>query len=662
MTSTAAAVTTRRPMIRRSRAQIHPYRVLFWSVAAIAGVLFLLDRHPFVLDAGDPELAGRSAAWDARGDILVVLSEEGIVAARAAGQWEGSWAWVDLVGQEVGPVATSDLSALDGERLQAFSTVIFTGSAAAHPAAAELVDELQAFASHGGVLALELPAGPLRSAFAADGQGGWRAPGRVTAVEGVDDATRDHLLRMPLMTRFMGSTRPPGDSETLLAMDGAPVVYTRRIGDGEVIIFDFDVGAQLTALQQGLPGPEGRVRPRRPGSPLRTFDLVASSELMSATVPYADVLEAWITHAVLGHRYPVFALWPFPNAARGALLVSHDARSIDGRPLWMSIHERSHDARTSTFLAAPSATPPDGFVPDDAEHIGHAALLWVLDPDDAGLRRRYGLLGIDPVVRPLTLVGQLEHLEAWLGDDADIRGVRVWDGRWTEDPTQPWRIMDAVELRYSVSYGPARGGPAGWLFGSCQPFTPLDSNGLPFRVQEVPACFVDPTSEDDLALMAEVLQSAAEHAWAVHLVTAADRFRDEPDMEGFDAWSGALRFAQRNDMWIGGAGELVRFRRERSGAELRVIGREVTRRDADGVPMAIEYTVEAETSTRGLALVVPESFGGLTLERVTRGARQAQLSALADRVDTDTTTYVGRVLHIINLNPGFTTVGLRYER
>lgn len=649
-------------MRSRRRGQIPPFRLLFWTVVVLVGAIALLDRYPVTLDAGDPEMPGRSATLTARGDLLVVLSEAEIVRASSSGRFAASWAWVDLVRSEIGPVSVVDIDTLDAEMLQSHRIVLMTASATATSRADGLVDELEAFATGGGILALELPAGRLRTAFAADGGGGWRTPSSITAVEGVPEDVAATVRDVPLMTRFMGSTRPLEQATTLLAMDGAPVIYARDRGDGQVVVFDFDLGAQLAAVQQGLAGPDGRVRPRRSGEPIRTWDLVATSQLMGTDVPSADLLERYVAHAVLGAREPVFALWPWPDAGRGALLTSHDARDVTGRPLWMSIHERDTGARSTTFVGAPTDEPPDDHVIDDEEFVGHAALLWVLDPDDADLHRGWGLFGIEPVRRPLTLVGQLDHLETWLGDDADIRGVRIRDGRWTESFTAPWRIMDAVELRYSVTYGPAPGSPPGYLFGTCQPFTPLDVNGLPFRVQEVPVCFRDPRTEAERELLEQALERAAAEAWSVHLLTGSDRFRDAPDMDGFDAWASALRFAESNDMWIGGAGELVRFWRERSAAELRVIGRNVDARDSEGRPRAVEYTVEVETSGRGLTLMVPSRIGELELARATRGTRQAQYTSMADAVTTEEVPWLGETIHLIPLNPGFTTVGLRYTR
>jgi hypothetical protein len=644
------------------RLQIHPLRAAFWLIAVMLGLGALLDRHPFELSAGNPEVVGRSEPIDARGEFLVVVSSAAIADANARGDFEASWAWADLIAQEVGPVALIEASNFAPERVQGRHTIIATRSACADPALAEHIAELDAFVANGGTLVLELPRDILRERFAADGAGGWREPTAITAVDGVPDAVAEAIRHVPVVTRFMGSTRPLEGATTHFAMDGAPVIYSRAAGAGRIVVFDFDVGAWIVSLQQGIAGPGHRVRARRDDRPILTSDLVATSSTFNTTVPGADLLERYIVHGVIGAVRPVVALSPFPAGTRGALLTSHDVGHIDGRPLWMSVHERSLEARSSTFVAAPPQPPVDGWVINDAEHVSHAALLWSLDPTDARLYRYWGVFGFNPLRQPLTLTGQLEQLEAWLGEEAQVRGVRIAGGRWTEDFTAPYRMMDAVELRYSVSYGPEDGGAAGFLFGTCQPFTPLDSSGLPFRVQEIPICFENPSSDEERALLTQTLQTASTDGWAVHLLTSADSFRRSPSMAEFDAWRDALAFAETNAMWVAGAGEYLRFQRDRAASDVHVASVEALSRDADGEPTSVRYVIEAETSARDMALLVPVVVGGLRLELLERGNATTQIRGVAGPVESTPFAWLGLEYQQVALNPGFTTIAARYER
>ena len=648
--------------LNRRSTSILSYRVFFWTLVACGLLLFLADKRPLVLSADDPASRGAWVNEESGGDIVVVLDPGTLVEAAERGRFARSWAWVDLVRQEIGPVATLRADELTPEALRPYRVAILTESAATSPALARRLTELQAFVGSGGILALELPSGPLREAFAADGSGGWRTPSAITAVNGTSDEAAETLRQMPMMTRFMGSTRPAEGATTLLAMDGAPVIYSRIVGRGQVVVFDFDVSAQLSAMQQGLPSDRMRVRPRQSGDPIRTSDLVASPALFGATIPWADVLERYIAHAVLGSEYPMFAFWPWPGTGKGAFITSHQSRHVSGRPLWMSIHERSSSARSTTFVAAPDPSRDRQNIADP-EFAGHAAMLWVLDPRQARLHQSWGLLGMEPVIQPLTLAAQRSHLTRALERISadDLHGVRIWDSRWQHTFTEPYRVMQAHGFRYSVSYGPSPGLPPGYLFGTCQPFQPVDSDGLPFALFEVPVCFEDPVSEQELELFGAVLRRAVEQYHAVHLMTSSDLFRERPDMAGFDAWRDALRFAEQSGMWVGGAGQLVDFRRRRSASDLRIAASAIEGRTADGRAQEMRFVLEIEAQSPDLTLMLPERVAGLTLRTVSRGAR-TQRGGAADSLETREVTYGGLPFQLLPVPTGFTTLTVFYGR
>ncbi len=646
--------------MRLRRRDIPPARAAYWTLFGVALLLAGLDRCPIKLDAGDPEAVGRQPVAAGRSDVALVVDPAEVARGVLPGA-RTSWAWVDILQQEVGPYNLLDVTEVSAESLQSHRFAIVSASASQGSLDAR-VGLFRDFVSGGGTLLVEVPAGALRAEMGADGAGGWRVPGAVTAVVGTSSAEADALRRMPLMTRYLGSTGPAPEAETLLALDGAPVVYRRPIGEGWVVVFEFAVTEQIVAMQQGRAGPLEMARERSRGNVEHTSDLVSDGRLVGEDAPLADVLERFVVHVALGGVEPLFSFWPWPGAGRGALVVSHDTVRIGGRPLWQSIHERTLEARTTTFVAAPGRPPAEGELIADAELAGHAALLWALDPSEANLFRSWGVLGFEPVIRPLTLAGQLERLEAWLGPEADVLGVRTVGGSWTSDPRLAHRVMEAVEFRYSASYGPGPASPGGYVFGTCQPFSPLDAAGLPFRLREVPVCVTDVGSPEARAELARTLGLAAENHWATHLLTRADSFAVEPDMETFDAWRDALAQAREAEMWIGGAGELVRFRRQRAEARLRVISRSVAARGDGGAPRSIEYTVEAETSVRGLTLLLPGMAAGLPLTRATRGGAAGALPGMADEVTMDTIGWRDGEARLLALNPGFTTVTLRYGR
>ena len=644
------------------RLQFSGVRLLFWGFAVLCFGLYLFDRSPVALQATEATVSGAMQARAGLGDVLVVLDAEEMVRSSAAGRFERSWSWVDAIEQEVGPVRTAQTSELSAKMLESTAFVIVTQSSNATEQMQRHLGLLEGFVSRGGTLLLELPQGALRATFAADGEGGWRSPRAITAVDRVTPDVAVPLLKMPLFTRFVGSTRPPKDAVSFIAMDGSPVVYATRRGDGAVVVVDFDFGSQVSALQQGLPTSEGRLEPRVPGDALHTSDLIAAPSLATATAPYADLLEAYVLHVAMGFASPMVALWPFPAGAPGALLSSHDAVSYAGRPLWMSTHEKTLDARTTTFLASSSyPEAAHAAVAVDEDVAGQSAMLWITSPAHAAAHKRFGFFGVEPVQERLSFADQLRSVKAIVGEKYAIRGARTEGGSWMRDPFAPYRVMAAQQMRYSVSYEPLPSTGIGFGFGTCQPFTPVDNNGLPFPLLEVPVCAANPSGPNAKADLTKMVQDAAKGGWAVHVLTGADRFEQAPNMAWFEAWQAALDEARRQRVWIGGAGEFMAFRKQRGETTLRTSQRKVMARTAAGQPTDISFVFEAQTKRAGLAAVFPRRLDGL---RLVEARRAASLDGQGERISTDVKelNQIGREAAMIPLQEGFTTLSVRYKK
>jgi hypothetical protein len=634
-------------------------------LVVVLALVFLFDKRPFTLEAEQRSERAQSLEEledETVSDYAVLLDPAAIDARTSEGIFDRSWVWVQTLRQELGGARVLTPDELSPEVLENLRVLVVSESAGVSDAVQQEVALLQSFAQDGGTLALELPTGRLRDAFAGDGEGGWRTASTLSAISGADETMSETLRAMPLFTRFLGNRRPLENSTTLLAMDGAPVAYSRPIGDGSAIVFDFRVAAQIATIEQGKPGDQMEVNPRKPGDEVHTSDLVADTIFMSSTIPIADELESWIVWHALGSTQPLVAFWPYPEGSAGALLSSHESKTLKGRPLWMSIHERELGARTTTFVAAP---PPDDMPQDiqDPDMLGHAAMLWVMNPRAAGLQRQWGILGLHPVIQPLSLERQLDYLTLGLKTVSreSIHGIRSWNGRWSRHFTGAYRAMEALGFRYSASYGPAGDAPPGYLFGTCQPFRPIDANGSPFNLLETPICFINPTSEKELELLGQSLQIAVERAHSLHVLTSSDRFRTQPDLEQFDAWRDMLRFAERNEMWIGGAGQLVDFWNARQDARLRIVSRTVEARDDSGNPEVIRLVVECETERSGLSISLPEQTATFTLEQVQRGLPGTD-ARREDAVEVKTRDYRGSKMTVAPVPRGFSTYTVRYRK
>lgn len=651
------------PMLNRRPQGLTTFRVLFWTCIALGLLLLIADRWPLRFGADNPGARPDFVFNDKDADVIVVIDASELRRRTANGDFARAWAWVDALEQEYGPTAVRTHDEIDSSLLADTRLLILSESAARGELWAERISLLESWVNGGGILALELPTGALRANFAADGAGGWRSPGAITAINGADETMESELLAMPLLTRYLGSVQPLAGAQTLMAMDGAPVIYSKLAGRGQVLVFDFAVAAQLSALQQGLPGQRMRVRPRQTGEPVRSADLAASPAMFGSVTPYADVLERFVVHAALGSTYPLVFLWPWPEGAHGAILSSHRSRYVSGRPLWMSVHERSRDARTPTFVAAPDPSG-DTRSMDAEEHSAHAALLWVLDPESAGLRKSWGIFGLEPIVQSLQLEAQLQHMVAAFDglSTTDVHGIRVYDGRWSEDYVGIYRTLQALGFRYDVTYGPAEGTPQGFLFGTCQPFRPVDTSGAPFSLFEVPVCFVDPSTQSELQLLGEAIRRATEQSDLVHVLTSSDSFRDQPELEAFDAWRDMLRFAAQNDMWIGGAGQLIDFRQRRADATFRVVATTVEERDEENRPRRYQLVLEADVPGSGFHAALPAAVGGLILREVNVGAALEQEDEPdEDEIEAMMRTYGGRQVRLVELSPGFSTVTIHYD-
>lgn len=648
-------------VFRRPSTGISPFRVLFWVVLLLSLVLFVMNRRPIVLQADNESSYGTFEKRLIDSDVLVILSESETRAGIQRGDYLRPYAWVDAFWQEYGPVSVVDTSDVTADLLGQYRFVVVTRSAGASRSFQARYTLLENYATNGGVLGLELPQGPLRSAFAADGKGGWRTPSRISSVDTQDEDIAEALMAMPLVSGFVGSLTPLDNITTRLAMDGAPVIYDRPYGRGHVIVFDFAFATQISMLQQGVSDKHMRVKPRNGGHFVQAADMIASSKMYGTSVPYADILEQFVVHSVMGAREPFFFFWPHPQGAHGALLSSHQSRYVSGRPLWMSVHERNSGARTVTFVAPPDPQS-DTQSMTSVEHSDHAALLWVVDPRGVGLQKSWGFFGLSPIVQPLSLAAQRRGLTSAFKKlrETDIHGIRAWESRWHEEYTLPFRQMQAQDFRYDSTYGPVPGLPQGYLFGTCQPFRPVDTNGMPFALHEVPICFIDPSTDEDLQLIGKSLQTATKTMGVVHILTSADTFRDAPDMRAFDAWRDMLRFARQHDMWIGGSGQYIQFRKQRAEAQLHLTERSDRLRGSSKNVKDVRYILEIEVPNDQFSLAVPQQVGDRTLRSIVRGVALAK-NDNHDDLQSDELQYAGQDIQLVRLAPGFTTLTIRYS-
>ncbi|MCA9565562.1 MAG: hypothetical protein KC561_18820, partial [Myxococcales bacterium] len=249
-------------MLRLKAKRRRPFRAALLTATLLAIVIAYFNAHPIALSTENARAEGtlESSTGSQDVDVLVVLWGHQIAHSSESRDYDAidkSWAWVETVRREIGPVAVIEPDELTQRLLERYHVVVVTHSAAVHDQMDSQVHIFEHFVSHGGTLILERPQGAMRTAFSADGLGGTRTPTQVTAANGVTDDVAEALRQVPLRTKFIGSTGPLEGSETLLSMDGAPVLYRLERSGGHVVTVDFDYGAALYNLMQGCPSGEG---------------------------------------------------------------------------------------------------------------------------------------------------------------------------------------------------------------------------------------------------------------------------------------------------------------------------------------------------------------------------------------------------------------------
>jgi hypothetical protein len=614
--------------MKRRDLRRRPISLLLWGTVLILAVAGYILSHPFELTAEDPRVAGEAppASLATReppaADVAVVLWPQSMAHSAESGRFEEvefSWAWVDTLQAEFGPVRVIEADELERVRLEDLRVVVVTHSAALFPGLSEEVHRLEHFVNQGGVLVLERPEGSLREAFSADGSGGMRTPRQITSTAEVTEDVANALAQLPLFTRFVGSTGPLEGAETLLAMDGAPVVYRLARSEGWAVTVDFNYGAALVALQQGHPsGDEFEVVPTDPALGPTVDDLIADPLLRVAEVPVADLLEHFLVHVVVGRRTPLPGLWPYPEGAAGVVVLSHDVAGSLERARWMVEYEAARGATSDLFVGYSAAPPATEESPAAlAELAGRTGVLWERGgTTQTGGRHRIGLGGIRPFVRNATLAEVRAHVAAPFGEEApEVAGVRTFRGRWDRDWAEPFTEMAAAGFGYDVSYGrapaPEGRGPA-YRHGTGRPFRVHDANGLPLDLFEVPIVAPDLRDEATLEALDQMLRrSQRAHHQAIGVDVPGEMFTDPQALAIFDAWQSLLETAQRREHLVLSPGQLVDFRRQRETVSLR--SEMYFARDAGPraeAPFQLRIEIGRGQSTAPLTLRIPAESNG----------------------------------------------------
>ena len=535
-------------------------RLVFWGSVLLAAFLYYLQQDPIRLDSEEALASGYALVLEAKSDVALVIDYSSYPEeATRFDEIDFSLAWLNTLQQEIGPVALFDAQELQEVDLGGFRMVFLTRSAASNEA---LLPKLQSYVDRGGLLILELPSGSIREAFSADGLGGDRDPQKITNALGLENELMAALGELPLSTRLIGSSGPLDGAETLLTIDGVPVIYCKTVGAGHALTFDFDYGMLLTAIQQGQPSDELRVRNRRGSEAVETADLPAEDRLIDLDIAAADLLERFVIYGAVGRYYPVVGFWPYFDSMDGAFLVSHDEHGMGDAAAWMAEYEAEFSGSSSYFIRAPGEMTQVGL--ETLHGLGvDVAVEWNRHFDEGGLYRPVGVLGVEPFERALSLDEQIESLLGIYDNLPALVTVRSFNNLWGRDWAKPFQTMHAAELRADASYAPPRG-EIGYLFGTGMPFMPIDDTGLGFDLLEFPTLLVAEGTTEERERLVELLdRSQAGDHQTLSVSFDPDTFLYEPSTHFYKNWRDAYRLAAERNHWITSVRNLYRFSRAR---------------------------------------------------------------------------------------------------
>jgi hypothetical protein len=628
----------------------------------------ILEAYPIHLSADSTEKRAVAIPSHSSGELLVVIDLERVQQAalpRRFSQTDWSFAWLNFAEQEFGPFTLVDRRRLRTTDLAHFRYVLVTQSVAGITADLDLAQQLERYARAGGVVVLERPTGPLRSAFSADGTKGDQIPRTLEVHRGLAEPFSTQLEQMPLMTRYIASSAPPNSASTYLSMDGVPVVYRKEIGRGHAITVEFDMGRQLVSLQQGLPADDFSVRHSGDGE-VKTTDLIGDPALLDNAVPYADLLERFLALGVIGDARPVVSLWTFPHASQGVMLMTHEEGGMGDASTWMADWEKGR-AQRSTYFVTATGSLSRGAARRIQRADSEIQLQWVHSLRQDGLFEAVGSDQFELVRRELSLGQQLATLQE--GTGAAITASRSKDGVWSSSWSGAFRAMAAANIRLDSSYVPGPGG-RGYLRGTGLPFQAMDDNGLPVGVTEIPVLISESV---DPAYVANLFGASRDgHHQALTLHFGANTYHRSPSVSLFDTWIAAYDLAaatQHAVMTLTGYAEFFRARgkvRLRSSIRRASLPEDkLTAEDGDKpgdgeVTPGILLRIEADAPEVGHAVCVPSAALGLPIRRVWRGDPEAE--SPPPTIRPKNADVVGHRVRLISLRRGANLITVEYRR
>ncbi len=633
--------------LRRKKNQHLPLRMTLWFCVVLAFVLALLNQTPLPVNVEFPEEEPVELTRDTPADVVIVIDWNAVRASPATFSGRDfSASWINLFEQEIGPVTIATPVTLNARLLDGARVIVLTSSVAKEIPEA-ITKLLREYVLAGKLLVVvERPEGEMRERFGANGRVGSQRGRKISWVRDLEDPSRQHLLDAAVDIEFIGSTMPKEGATTWMSVDGAPVVYSVEIGQGHVVVVDFDFGEFLVSSQQGRPKDDFTLA----GATPTTLDLASFQE--GQAFPVADAVERYLVHGIIGRLTELPSFWPFPAGSDGVVVALHDDSSLGNGGAWMLRYEATRKG-TSTLVTSVKS----GFDTEGQERVdklgGEVGLLWQMQDTPTASMESFGIGPVRPFARPQTLEAQIEDLVKNTGSRPT--SAQILGHSWTKDWVAPLQAMSSQGIRVDFSYSP--GAKPGYRFGTGLPFLALDETGLPLSIRELPVVVPEATDAGP-----EILEFLTKSQISTHqVITISSRpaaFADFPDIKKFEKWVEMFDHVEATNHRLMSANTLDTFMRGRRASSIRTVVLAPTA-DAPDNLQVVRVTVE---SKRGdLELMLPERLHGRTLARVRQKVNRVGDELVSGELETTTSDYMGIAIRRVKLESGFNTIDVYYE-
>ena len=639
--------------------QIMSIRLFIWGFLLLLGILFWLNQNPLELTSEDSEDKGDVLHRLSETDVLLVVSYDAIEDSTEKNTFdETDWsvAWSNTLSQEVGTFSITDSEALLNLDLSSYRVIIITRSTSDRD---DWALPLKSFAESGGVLVLEMPKGKLRTTFSADGKGGSRKAINISQIANIPEKLEKILLEAPLHTFLVGSTGPLDGAITHLTMDGVPVIYSKTVHMGRAITVDFNYGLLLTALQQGTPEPDFSVQNRYPevlSDPLESNDLVMDEFLLDNSVPYADILEKILIHHIIGGEVPLPLLWQIPAGHQGALLMTHDEEAMGDASSWMASYEKKHKMVSTYFIMAGDNLKMGTLSKMRAGGTG-LGIMWNRPFSDQGIWEHYGFWKFQPFRRARNLKQQLKAISDVFPPDYPILANRNHYLLWSDHYTSTFRNLTDQNLRIDSTYGPDVA-CKGYLFGTGLPFTPLDQNGLPFPLLELPFLASENLGDADQAFLETLFkESKKSYHQTITLSFHPNAYAFAPSVSLYQLWTSSYSLAQKYDHVSMTVSDLYRFYKDRNNSQL-ISGYRPTTSERGKKGWLL--TVEVRIDNPKIWLAVPKKFMDKNFSKAKRGMFEPGGESEMQKLKPKETHILDKDYLLLPLSKGDNQINLTY--